>query len=1237
MRMKNKLFVIIAVLFSATAFAQNSTGVAINTDGSNAHVSAMLDVQSTTLGFLAPRMTQAERDAIVSPADGLLVYQINGEKGFYFYDASSQTWIPIGGNFSPWSISGNNIHYTEGSVGIGTLTPAATLDVDGSFIFSGGSGDINGDGFVDNVDALMIMDYVLGGSTGDLTREQRAKADVNGDGIINKTDAIIIMMEFLDHSSEKVRKNARNSIGIFDFGDLDVVGDETFQLRGRLELTQQVSPISDSADRLYNIGGKLHFNGEMISSTWSLTGNNNTDAANNFIGTIDSMSLAFRTSNSERMRFSTEGLLGIGLTNPAAIVDIKAPNAGSGQDAITAFRVIGGSGGYGDHPEAGGAGSDIILTAGQGGSSIGSPIGRGGNITLTGGKGGFKPNDSFGEAGDVILRGGPPHYEIGDYFYGNVILADDGGKVGIGTNNPWNKLHLVAVSDPLRVEGLQTTTQNEMLVIASNGVVSKRNINTGLNWLLSGNVIFDPVDHFIGTTNNMPLALRANNIEHIRILADGKVGIGNFNPSVMLDVSGQVKASNYIGTAELLVSEGFEGSYSAVKGSRSEFKGSLAFFADMGPMGAGVIGSNTGSYGYLGYKQGDSEDAINSAVYGLATNPLAYSGYFTGGNVFIQQNLGLGTEEPSQQLELTGSIELPNTNNSSSGIIFKNGERFLHNYGDDMYGSFYNTFLGRNSGSFLISADGSGEGMHNTGLGAYSLNSLQWGWDNTAVGVNTLKSTVGGRENTAVGVGALQSTTGGSENTALGVAAGRSISTGTGNTLIGYYAGFGITTGSNNIAIGNSATLPSATGDHQVVIGSAGLFYGNINLERIGLGTTNPTEKLDVIGNIKSTSFIGQWAGNTISVSKGGTGQTTLATGKVLVGSGTSGVLSPSNLHWDNTNSRLGVGVTTPSNSLHVNGTNPLRLEGLQTSTENEVLVVNASGVISKRNLGSGAYWSSLGNSGTNPSSNYIGTSDNQPLVLRTNNTERMRILNTGFVGIGVTTPDAMLQVGGDLIVNNDITAYGNLSVNGMSWNTNSGVLSLNPEGPKAESGSAILLHDLSGSNPIRLENSNNKFAIMQTGGSPMVGIGVGNPTANLDVNGSIKASGDLTFAGNLIGGNTFEWNRSTATLQLGYYNEQEPEAKIRLAGTGGSNVQFENKYGSAMISSSANQVGINNAPRSNAELDVHGTGAIIVPVGTTAQRPSPPVQGMIRFNTSSGEFEGYNGTTWVTLSYYGR
>jgi len=45
-------------------------------------------------------------------------------------------------------------------------------------------------------------------------------------------------------------------------------------------------------------------------------------------------------------------------------------------------------------------------------------------------------------------------------------------------------------------------------------------------------------------------------------------------------------------------------------------------------------------------------------------------------------------------------------------------------------------------------------------------------------------------------------------------------------------------------------------------------------------------------------------------------------------------------------------------------------------------------------------------------------------------------------------------------------------------------------------------------------------------------------------------------------------------------------------------------------------------------------TGAIVIPTGTTAQRPGTAVVGMLRFNTDVDYFEGYNGASWVRLGH---
>ena len=86
--MKNYLFTIsLLILLLQFSTAQD---VGINT--ANPHASAILDINSFQKGMLVPRMLQPEREAITNPAVGLLVYQTNGQTGFYYYQSSSLGW-----------------------------------------------------------------------------------------------------------------------------------------------------------------------------------------------------------------------------------------------------------------------------------------------------------------------------------------------------------------------------------------------------------------------------------------------------------------------------------------------------------------------------------------------------------------------------------------------------------------------------------------------------------------------------------------------------------------------------------------------------------------------------------------------------------------------------------------------------------------------------------------------------------------------------------------------------------------------------------------------------------------------------------------------------------------------------------------------------------------------------------------------------------------------------------------
>ena len=137
--MKKFLLLVTSFLLLNTLIKAQS--VAINTDGSLANPSAMLDVKSTTKGMLIPRMTSAERTGIANPAVGLLVYD-NETGSFLFYKAVGWTELVTGSGAGTnyWNTNGTNIYNNNtGNVGIGVPIPLAKLHVGGNVKINGAS------------------------------------------------------------------------------------------------------------------------------------------------------------------------------------------------------------------------------------------------------------------------------------------------------------------------------------------------------------------------------------------------------------------------------------------------------------------------------------------------------------------------------------------------------------------------------------------------------------------------------------------------------------------------------------------------------------------------------------------------------------------------------------------------------------------------------------------------------------------------------------------------------------------------------------------------------------------------------------------------------------------------------------------------------------------------------------------------------------------------------------------
>ena len=161
--MKKIILFLLAVTISKTIFTQ---GVGVNESGAAADGSAILDVSSTTKGLLMPRMTQTQRNAISSPATGLLIFQTDNTPGYYYYTGSAWTALNTtgtddqtiaevltegssandaqtlsidqinardGDGLKLFNDGNEGIFITDGGgVGIGTITPSKKVEIVGT-------------------------------------------------------------------------------------------------------------------------------------------------------------------------------------------------------------------------------------------------------------------------------------------------------------------------------------------------------------------------------------------------------------------------------------------------------------------------------------------------------------------------------------------------------------------------------------------------------------------------------------------------------------------------------------------------------------------------------------------------------------------------------------------------------------------------------------------------------------------------------------------------------------------------------------------------------------------------------------------------------------------------------------------------------------------------------------------------------------------------------------------------
>jgi len=441
-----------------------------------------------------------------------------------------------------------------------------------------------------------------------------------------------------------------------------------------------------------------------------------------------------------------------------------------------------------------------------------------------------------------------------------------------------------------------------------------------------------------------------------------------------------------------------------------------------------------------------NNDSNNFVIRATGSNDILTVGASSG-------NVGIGTASPEEQLTITKNFRLsPTTHENLNGIIYKDGNRFIHDFNYGYSGSTttvgQNTFIGINAGNLTM-----GEGVispfqasYNVGVGASAFTSNTSGNYNTAVGASSLYSNTSGANNTAFGYSALTSNTSGNYNTAVGASSLYSNTSSDNNTALGYYALYNNKAGSNNVAVGiragnlvsagsaltkptNSIFLGAETKaqlddqTNQIVIGvnaigagSNSVVLGNTSITKtllrgdIGIGTSSPATKLHIYdassGPIITlsgldTNYRGLVIKDTSDAEKWFIGSNTSTNTNFVIRATSSNDI----LTVGTSNGNVGIG-TMPDDIVKLNVAGTIKTN-LTTTTEgiSRCLYVDQDGVISAKTSDCGTDSSSISGSGTD---NYLTKWSNA------NTLGTSTIYDNGTnVSIGTTSSEGTLMVSG--------------------------------------------------------------------------------------------------------------------------------------------------------------------------------------------------------------------------------
>ena len=822
----------------------------------------------------------------------------------------------------------------DGYVGIGTTSPTTKFHIDDNATTGTG---------------LLVTGGGVGQALATFTR------DVGGSGSIVISSSDSRPQIKLAASSNTFALGVNGST--FEIADNSKLG-----TNARLSITNtgNVGIGTTSPNQKFEVsGGNINIqNGDGGFLTFE-NGSANITIHHNSSGT-DGRDLSFKTwksgvGNTEKMRIDKDGNVGIGTTSPNALLHVSHATAPT-------FR----------------------LSRTGTGQIWQQSIDSSGRLLI---------NEAASEGGTQYTR----------------LAIDDDGNVGIGTTSPSEKLEVVG-------DIKASSSANTQVILTSGGGCVMDLLNA-------------QSEAYVRTTSAHDLHFRTTDTNRMVIKAAGDVGIGTTSPSYKLDVD-----SGAVNDARIRVKTGDNnaGAYFQARSGYDGFYGLELFYQSTPKWYIGGYGVNR-----LGFFAGSKTTSTNEKM------SLTTAG-----------NLGIGTTSPNQKLDVRGALlvagDTPNAPVGSTLEVYRNGstaELAIHqddasasstfsqirfrNGGNDTYikvppsssglvidvenktnafviGITGNVGIGKTSPNEMLEVDG------NIRLTDYN-DDIQFGGTANMLSYNQwLASASGGMVIKNV---ASASTGHIAFETSLGekVRILRDGNVGIGTTSPSYK--LSVSGGDFGVPNGNKVYIGGAIGDS--VIGYLGNTSGKLTLNsdgnrdviigsgtdtdavfikgtngNVGIGETAPEVKLEVAGDVMAKDSF---------VSAGATASQGYTFHDFGTGWGYKGVQSPSRLGMFtasaervtiDSDGKVGIGTTSPSQKLHVEGNIELT-SGFQIGSN------------------SGSYWQRIRTEDATPSTtnafNFETRNGSGSFI------KHVVIRNDGNVGVGNATPAAKLAVEGTI------------------------------------------------------------------------------------------------------------------------------------------------------------------------------------------------------------------------------